>query len=126
MTLSILKGIYMWEFANAFNTSNLEHPIEGEKIVEALCLLISSTQEAIDHYNALADACENPLACEILRNVADKERLHISELGRIISIVDANQERALEGFAQRAGALVEYTPLINDIVIFSEANLAIA
>jgi hypothetical protein len=40
--------------------------------------------------------------------------------------VDANQERAKEDSAQRDRALVEYAPLINDIVIFSDANLAIA
>jgi rubrerythrin len=116
----------MCEYTKVLNNSNFEHSIKGTKIIEALCLLISSTQEAIDHYNVLADACENPQACEILRNVADKERLHISELGRIISIVDANQERAKEDSAQRDRALVEYAPLINDIVIFSDANLAIA
>ncbi|OPX76385.1 MAG: Rubrerythrin [Methanoregulaceae archaeon PtaB.Bin152] len=74
----------MPEFATAFSGMNSDRKLSHSELVRAIRLMIADEYEAIQVYTQLAESIENELAREVLRDIADEERVHAGEFLRLL------------------------------------------
>lgn len=86
----------MPEFLNPFPGMTPERKMTARELTRALRLSLSAEEEAIHLYEALADATDNPLAREVLQDVANEERVHAGEFQRVLNILLEDEEGFLK------------------------------
>lgn len=72
-----------------------ERKLSDRELVRALRLSLAAEEEAIHLYEALADATNNPLAKEVLQDIADEEKVHAGEFQRLLNILLPDEEEFL-------------------------------
>lgn len=77
----------MPEFMNPFAGVALDRKLAPGELTRAIRLAIAAEHEAIHLYEALADSCDDPLAAEVLRDIANEEKVHAGEFQRLLSIL---------------------------------------
>ncbi|HTW91144.1 MAG TPA: Rubrerythrin [bacterium] len=90
----------MPEFLNPFPGRVPDRKLGREELVRALRLDLAAEHEAVHLYLAHADACDDPLAEAVLRDIADEERKHIGEFMRLIHILAGNEQQLTDAGAQ--------------------------
>ncbi len=95
----------MPEFLNPFPGRVPERKLGKEELVRALRLDLAAEHEAVHLYLAHADACDDPLAEAVLRDIADEERKHIGEFLRLIMILTGNEQQLNDAGAQEVEQL---------------------
>lgn len=89
----------MPEFLNPFPGRVPDRKLGKEELVRALRLDLAAEHEAVHLYLAHADACDDPLAQAVLRDIADEERVHIGEFQRLIVILTGNEQQLADAGA---------------------------
>jgi uncharacterized protein len=95
----------MPEFLNPFPGRVPDRKLAKEELVRALRLDLAAEHEAVHLYLAHADACDDPLAQAVLRDIADEERVHIGEFQRLIVILTGNEQQLNDAGAQEVEQL---------------------
>ncbi|MBU0606657.1 MAG: rubrerythrin [Armatimonadetes bacterium] len=91
----------MPEFMNPFPGMTPDRKMTAGELTRAIRLTIAAEHEAIHLYEALADACEDPLAAEVLRDIANEEKVHAGEFQRLLNLLLPDEEKFLaEGAAE--------------------------
>ncbi|MFP3951345.1 MAG: ferritin family protein [Candidatus Bathyarchaeia archaeon] len=85
----------MPEFMDPFKGMVPERKLSDRELVRALRLSLAAEEEAIHLYEALADATNNPLAKEVLQDIADEEKVHAGEFQRLLNILLPDEEEFL-------------------------------
>ena len=85
----------MPEFVNPFSGMLPDRPMTRAELIRAIRLNIAAEHEAVHVYEAHADACEDPLAEEVLRDIANEERVHAGEFQRLLNILAPDEEKLL-------------------------------
>lgn len=67
-------------FAGLANDRKLTH----EELVRAIRFMVSAEYEAVQLYIQLAESNDNKLAIEVLRDIANEERVHAGEFLRLL------------------------------------------
>ncbi len=63
--------------------------------------MVAAEYEAIQLYMQLAESIDNKLAIEVLKDIADEERVHVGEFMRLLrEIAPDEQERYAQGVAE--------------------------
>ena len=75
------------------------------ELTRALRLDLSAEEEAVHLYEAQADATDNALAAEVLRDIASEERVHAGEFQRLISLLLADEDGLLAQGAAEVDAM---------------------
>ncbi|HHX44511.1 MAG TPA: Rubrerythrin [Chloroflexi bacterium] len=83
----------MPEFTNPFIGKVPERKLTHEELIRAIRLDIAAEHEAVHIYMAHAEATDNPVARQILIDVANEEREHIGEFERLLEILTDGEER---------------------------------
>lgn len=63
-----------------------------EELLRAIRLDLAGEHEAISTYLSHADACEDEFVAEMLRDIANEERLHTFELSRLLEYLDPTEK----------------------------------
>ena len=91
----------MPEFMNPFIGKVPERKLTDRELARALRLSLAAEEEAIHLYEALADATDNPLAKEVLQDIANEEKEHAGEFLRLMKILLPDEQKWLEnGFKE--------------------------
>lgn len=61
-------------FSNAFSGMTAGRKLTKEELIRAIRFMVAAEYEAIQLYMQLAEATDNKLAIEVLREIADEER----------------------------------------------------
>ena len=69
----------MPEFGNPFSGLAKERKLTDAELIRAIRFMISAEYEAIQLYLQLAESTDNQLAIEVLKDIADEERVHAGE-----------------------------------------------
>ena len=77
----------MPEFLNPFPGVTPDRKLTARELTRAIRLTLAAEHEAVHLYEAIADATDNPLAKEVLQDIANEERVHAGEFQRLISIL---------------------------------------
>jgi rubrerythrin len=94
----------MAEFVNPFSGKVPERKLTTEELIRAIRLDLAAEHEAVHLYMAHAEATDNPLAREVLIDIANEERVHAGEFSRLLQILTGDEDELL---AQGAGEVDE-------------------
>ena len=91
----------MPDFVNPFIGLTPDRPMTTAELTRALRLDLAAELEAIHLYEAQADATDDPLAAQVLRDIANEERVHAGEFQRLLALLLPDEEALLqEGAAE--------------------------
>ena len=74
----------MPEFGSPFSGLANDRKLTDAELVRAIRFMVADEYEAIQLYTQLADSTGNKLAVEVLRDIADEERVHAEEFLRLL------------------------------------------
>jgi rubrerythrin len=81
----------MPEFLNPFSGKVPERKLTKEELIRAIRLDIAAEHEAIHLYMAHAEATDDPLAKEVLIDIANEEREHAGEFMELLEILTGDE-----------------------------------
>jgi rubrerythrin len=83
----------MPEFGNPFSGLKKDHKITNEELIRAIRFMIAGEYEAIQLYMQLAESTDNKLAQDVLKDIADEERVHAGEFLRLLKELAPDEEK---------------------------------
>jgi len=73
--------------------------------------MIAAEYEATQLYMQLAESTDNKLAIEVLKDIADEERVHAGEFLRLLRVLAPDEEKFYAKGAEEVGEEIESIPL---------------
>jgi len=83
----------MPDFGHPFSGLKKEHKISDQELIRSIRFMIAAEYEAIQLYMQLAESTDNKLAIEVLKDIADEERVHAGEFLRLLKELDPDEEK---------------------------------
>ena len=74
----------MPEFGMPFSRLAKDRKLTQSELVRAIRFMVAAEYEAIQLYMQLAESTDNKLAIEVLKDIADEERVHAGEFLRLL------------------------------------------
>jgi len=74
----------MPDFGSPFSGLASDRKLTDEELIRAIRFMIAAEYEAIQLYMQLAESTDNRLAIEVLKDIADEERVHAGEFLRLL------------------------------------------
>jgi rubrerythrin len=87
-----IKGNIMPEFGSPFSGLALDRKVTKSELVRAIRFMVAAEYEAIQLYMQLAESTDDPLAKEVLIDIANEERVHAGEFLRLLYHLDPEEE----------------------------------
>ena len=86
----------MPEFSSPFSVLKNDRLLTREELIRAIRFMIAAEYEAIQMYQQTAESTDNPLAREVLLDIADEEKEHAGEFLRLLRELDPEEEKFYE------------------------------
>jgi rubrerythrin len=83
----------MPEFGSPFSGLGNDRKLTDEELIRAIRFMIAAEYEAIQLYMQLAESTDNRLAIEVLKDIADEERVHAGEFLRLLHELAPDEEK---------------------------------
>lgn len=83
----------MPDFGNSFSGLANDRKLTEAELIRAIRFMIAAEYEAIQLYMQLAESTDNMLAIEVLKDIADEERVHAGEFLRLLKVLAPDEER---------------------------------
>jgi len=83
----------MPEFGTPFSGLASDRKVTKEELIRAVRFMIAAEYEAIQLYMQLAESTDNKLAQEVLRDIADEERVHAGEFLRLLKELAPDEQK---------------------------------
>jgi rubrerythrin len=83
----------MPDFGNAFSGLKKDRKLTGPELVRSIRFMIAAEYEAVQMYMQLAESTDNKLAQEVLKDIADEERVHAGEFLRLLKELAPDEEK---------------------------------
>ena len=83
----------MPEFGSPFAGRASDRKLTDEELIRAIRFMIAAEYEAIQLYMQLAESTDNKLAIEVLKDIADEERVHAGEFLRLLHEIAPDEEK---------------------------------
>lgn len=83
----------MPEFCSSFSGLASDRKLTHQELVRAIRFMIAAEYEAIQLYMQLAESTDNALAIEVLRDIADEERVHAGEFLRLLHELAPDEQK---------------------------------
>ena len=83
----------MPDFGQPFPGLKKDHKISEQELIRSIRFMIAAEYEAIQLYMQLAESTDNKLAVEVLKDIADEERVHAGEFLRLLKELDPDEEK---------------------------------
>ncbi len=80
-------------FGSPFSGLANDRKLTDEELVRAIRFMIASEYEATQLYMQLAGSTDNKLAIEVLKEIADEERVHAGEFLRLLYELAPDEEK---------------------------------
>jgi rubrerythrin len=91
----------MPEFGNPFSGLANDRKLTQEELVRAIRFMIAAEYEAVQLYMQLAESTDNKLAIDVLKDIADEERVHAGEFLRLLyELAPDEQKHYDEGYEE--------------------------
>ncbi|MGD2108707.1 MAG: ferritin family protein [Phycisphaerae bacterium] len=97
----------MPEFCSPFSGLAQGRKLTDSELVRAIRFMIAAEYEAIQLYMQLAESTDHPLAIEVLRDIADEERVHAGEFLRLLHELDPDEEKFYTEGAEEVAEEIE-------------------
>jgi rubrerythrin len=83
----------MPEFGAPFSGLAKDKKINKEELIRAIRFMIAAEYEAIQLYMQLAESTDNRLAQDVLKDIADEERVHAGEFLRLLKELAPDEQK---------------------------------
>lgn len=83
----------MPEFSSPFSKLKKEKKVTKAELIRAVRFMIAAEYEAVDMYMQLAEATDNKLAQEVLKDIADEEKVHAGEFLRLLKELAPDEQK---------------------------------
>lgn len=83
----------MPDFSQPFSGNAKEKKISKQELIRSIRFMIAAEYEAIQLYMQLAESTDNTLAIEVLKDIADEERVHAGEFLRLLKELEPDEEK---------------------------------
>ena len=91
----------MPEFASPFSGQANERKLTREELIRAIRFMVAAEYEAVQMYMQVAESTDHKLAVEVLKDIADEERVHAGEFLRLLhELAPDEQKFYAEGAAE--------------------------
>jgi rubrerythrin len=87
------RRINMPEFGSPFSGLANNRKLTDEELVRAIRFMVAAEYEAIQLYMQLAESTDNKLAVEVLKDIANEERVHAGEFLRLLRELAPDEEK---------------------------------
>ncbi|OPX67069.1 MAG: Rubrerythrin [Methanomassiliicoccales archaeon PtaB.Bin215] len=82
----------MPEFGQPFSGLANGRKLTEAELIRAIRFMVSAEYEAVQLYMQLAESTDNKLAIEVLKDIADEERVHAGEFLRLLKELSPDEE----------------------------------
>ncbi|NPV47818.1 MAG: Rubrerythrin [Armatimonadetes bacterium] len=100
----------MPDFLNPFSGMTPDRKLTLAELTRAIRLAIAAEHEAVHLYEAQADATDNALAAQVLRDIANEEKVHAGEFQRLLAILAPDEPTYLAEGAAEVDAMAAGVP----------------
>jgi len=83
----------MPEFGSPFSVLAKERKLTEAELVRAIRFMVAAEYEAIQLYMQLAESIENEVAIEVLKDIADEERVHAGEFLKLLHYLEPDEQK---------------------------------
>jgi len=83
----------MPDFGHPFAGMRKDRKLTEEELIRAVRFMIAAEYEAVQLYMQLAESTDNKLAGEVLKDIADEERVHAGEFLRLLKELAPDEEK---------------------------------
>jgi rubrerythrin len=83
----------MPEFGTALSGLAKDRKLTEAELVRAIRFMVAAEYEAIQLYMQLAESTDNELAREVLKDIADEERVHAGEFLRLLKELAPDEQK---------------------------------
>jgi rubrerythrin len=83
----------MPEFGNPFSGLASDRKLTEAELIRAVRFMVAAEYEAVQLYMQLAESTDNKLAIEVLKDIADEERVHAGEFLRLLHELAPDEEK---------------------------------
>jgi len=81
------------DFGTPFAGLKEGRKVTPEELIRAIRFMVAAEYEAIQLYMQLAESTDNKLAQEVLKDIADEERVHAGEFLRLLKELAPDEEK---------------------------------
>jgi len=79
-------------FGNPFSGVANKRKLTDAELIRGIRFLIAAEYEAVQLYIQLTESTDNKLAFEVLKDIADEEKVHVGELLRLLKELAPDEE----------------------------------
>ena len=97
----------MPEFGSPFSGLANDRKLNQQELVRAIRFMVAAEYEAIQLYMQLAESTDNKLAQEVLKDIADEERVHAGEFLRLLKELAPDEQKFYDEGAQEVEEEIE-------------------
>jgi len=83
----------MPEFGSPFSGLAHERKLTHEELIRAIRFMVAAEYEAVQLYMQLAESIDDKVAVEVLKDIADEERVHAGEFLRLLRHLEPDEEK---------------------------------
>ena len=103
----------MPEFGSPFSGLANDRKLTHEELVRAIRFMIAAEYEAVQLYMQLAESIDDELAIEVLKDIADEERVHAGEFLRLLRHLEPDEEKFYTEGAEEVEEIIKKLKLMN-------------
>ena len=97
----------MPEFGTPFSGLAKDRKLTQSELVRAIRFMVAAEYEAVQLYMQLAESTDDELAQEVLKDIADEERVHAGEFLRLLKHLAPDEEKFYEEGAEEVQEMLE-------------------
>jgi len=97
----------MPDFGTPFAGLTHGRKVTHEELIRAVRFMVAAEYEAIQLYTQLAESTDNKLAIEVLRDIADEERVHAGEFLRLLHELAPDEQNLYDEGAEEVEDEIE-------------------
>jgi rubrerythrin len=94
-------------FGSPFSGLANDRKLTDQELIRAIRFMVAAEYEAIQLYMQLAESTDNKLAVEVLKDIADEERVHAGEFLRLLRELAPDEEKLYTKGAKEVEAEIE-------------------
>ena len=97
----------MPEFGSPFSGLANDRKLTDAELVRAIRFMVAAEYEAVQLYVQLAESTDHKLAQEVLKDIADEERVHAGEFLRLLKQLAPDEQKFYDEGADEVNELIQ-------------------
>ena len=97
----------MPEFGSPFSGLANDRKLTESELIRAIRFMIAAEYEAVQLYMQLAESTDDELAQEVLKDIADEERVHAGEFLKLLKHLAPDEEKLYDEGADEVQEMID-------------------